>query len=289
MKNIENFISSIISEASLDNRIPDGIVDINNVSHIMVLAEIVYDRCGDEEVVNEFLESMIGEGKYPERQAFNKDGWLVTFPSKEYRDAALKKGTHSVSDPTHGKGGMNLYYKKKGKQKRQTQQSTSTVQSTDKSTAPVAKQQALSTTPVDKNAEPQSQKQPTQPDTKSAIYSTVVDDEVDDGPKTPVVKPTMAKKPSPKPEEQPTRSEEPSTEPTQQAPEIDVPVVTTPPEQYSSVSKKFAEKKGWRSELYGEYIDREGNTVAVVGMSGEIVPIRSIDRDEYKLFAEKLI
>jgi len=41
------------------------------------------------------------------------------------------------------------------------------------------------------------------------------------------------------------------------------------------------------AEPYGEYRDREGNTVAVVGLSGEVVPTKSVDRDEYKLFAEK--
>lgn len=286
MKNMEQFISSIMSEASLDNRISDGIIDMNNINHIVVIAEAIYDKCGDEEVVNEFLGSMLGEGKHPERQAYNKDGWLVTFPSKEYRDAALKKGTHYTSDPTHGKGGMNLYYKKKGKQKRQTQQATTAVQPVDKSKVPAGKQPPSPATSTDKKTEPQTQANTTRSDTKGGIYSTVVDDEVDDGPKTPVAKPapvTTTAKPS-------TQPEDPSVKSTpQQAPAIDVPVVTTPPEQYSSVSKKFADKKGWISKLYGEYVDAEGNTVAVVGLSGEVVPIRSTDRDEYKLFAEKLI
>ena len=127
MNNISKFISSIITEASLDSRIPNGVVNLENIEHIQVVAEAIYDACENENIVNEFVESFVDEGKYPDRQAYNKDGWLVTFPSKEYRDAAIKKGTHAISDPTHGRGGMNLYYKRKGKQKRQTQQATTSV------------------------------------------------------------------------------------------------------------------------------------------------------------------
>lgn len=127
MISINDFITSIITEAALDSRIPDGVVDLKNIEHVQIVAEAIYNACEDEEVVNEFVSSFLNEGKYPDRQAFNKEGWLVTFPSKEYRDAALKKGTHSISDPTHGKGGMNLYYKRRGKQKRQTQQQATQV------------------------------------------------------------------------------------------------------------------------------------------------------------------
>lgn len=287
MKSIETFISDIISEASLDFRIPTGVIDLKNVDHIQVIAERIYDVCEDERIVSEFLDKFINEGKYPERQAFNKDGWLVTFPSKEYRDAALKKGTHSISDPTHGKGGMNLYYKKKGKQKRQTQQATTAVQTQQKPTTPI-KQSA------------QVQPQPTsakQPDTTS---TSVSDNERTErlaklagAPAVPpttkpttnaqVSKPVATEKPSTSPETPETIK---TTKPAD-VPAIDVPVVEKQPEQYASVSKKFADKKGWVSEPYGEYRDREGNTVAVVGLSGEVVPIKSVDRDEYKLFAEK--
>jgi hypothetical protein len=39
------------------------------------------------------------EGKYPERQAYNAKGILVTFPNPEYKTAALARGTHFEVDP----------------------------------------------------------------------------------------------------------------------------------------------------------------------------------------------
>ena len=125
---MNDLIYNIITEASLDARIHDGVVDLRNSDHLQVVAEAIYDVCEDEQIVNKFVKKFMDEGKYPDRQAYNKDGWLVTFPSAEYKQKALKKGTHFSSDPTRGKGGMNLYYKKRGKQKRQTQQVASTTQ-----------------------------------------------------------------------------------------------------------------------------------------------------------------
>ncbi len=100
-----------------------GIVDFSDITHAEILFEEMVS-CGLSErtaskVINDIR---MEEGKYPERQAYNKEGWLVTFPSKEYKDIAIKRGTHFGSDPTHGQGGMNLYYKRRGKQKRNTQQ-----------------------------------------------------------------------------------------------------------------------------------------------------------------------
>ena len=282
MNNTRNIISSIISEAALDSRVSDGIIDLNNVEHVQVIAEIVYDICEDETLVNELVQTFVGEGKYPERQAYNKDGWLVTFPSKEYRDAAIKKRTHFTSDPTHGKGGMNLYYKKKGKQKRQTQQVATSTQSVDKNT-PI-RPKAATTLPSPEKKQVTKSKD----NSDGPIYSSVVDDDVNDGPKSTETSPEkISTAPAPtkqQPSEKPT--EEPKQKPTT-APAIDVPVVTTPPKQYSEVSKKFASQKRWVPTPYDEYHDAEGNVVAVVGLSGEIVPVKNTDREEYKIFAEK--
>ena len=283
---IDEFISRIIGEAALDARIPDGMVDLKNGDHIQVVAETMYDICENEEIVNEFVNTFINEGKYPDRQAFNKDGWLVTFPSKEYRDAAIKRGTHAISDPTHGKGGMNLYYKRKGKQKRQTQQAQTAVQPTQQATSASApKKQPV----IQRPAVPTSVKkdQVQSPQKKATASSIVGPEEVGEEEPTPSVNTTPPKIDPAPTEPQSAPKEIPAAPKPTDAPAIDVPVVTTPPEQYSSISKKFADKKGWRAEPYGEYRDAEGNTIAVVGLSGEVVPIKSVDRDEYKLFAEK--
>jgi hypothetical protein len=285
MKNISDLIDYVISEASLDARISDGMLNLSNTEHIEVVAETMHKICDDDQLVTEFIKTILNEGKYPDRQAYNKEGWLVTFPSKEYRDAAIKKGTHAISDPTHGRGGMNLYYKRRGKQKRQTQQATTVVQP---QTQPQKAPTGLSTSTGDATATTGQDAPVDQPTTpSSAGKSEVPATPVSQPPKTPE-KVAAITQPSPT-----VSSEKPDDTSTPEAPKpvdvpaVDVPVVTTPPEQYSSISKKFADKKGWRAEPYGEYRDAEGNTVAVVGLSGEVVPVKSVDRDEYKLFAEK--
>ena len=108
--NTSKLIDKILHESSLDPRIETGIFDIHNYDHMEIMAEHMAEAGVDKKIIAEVINELVmDEGKYPERQAFNKDGWLVTFPSKQYRDRALKKGTHSIADPTHGKGGMNKY------------------------------------------------------------------------------------------------------------------------------------------------------------------------------------
>lgn len=286
MKSTSKFISDIIIESALDHRIADGVVNLKNAEHIQVIAERLYDAGLDEELVNEFVEQFVDEGKYPERQAYNKDGWLVTFPSKEYKDAAIKKKTHFASDPTHGKGGMNLYYKKRGKQKRQTQQDVSAAEPT------VAQNQLQKKEPV----QPTTQSQPAKKSKETPTATGLTPSEKErlakvtgrssEKPTTPApaTQEPAASTAAQQPPTAPAASDKDTATP---APAIDVPVVTQAPKEYASVSIKFAKQKGWVAEPYGEYKDAENNPVAVVGLSGEVVPIRNTDREEYKIFAEK--
>jgi len=291
-KEISKFINDVLMESALDNRVEDGIVDLTNESHIDVVYEVLQRKGLKESGVDELLETILTqEGKYPDRQAYNKDGWLVTFPSKEYRDAAIKKGTHAISDPTHGRGGMNLYYKRKGKQKRQTQQATTSV------TTNAQKQPAAQVNPaqpqqqVAQTSQPQSQTKtqelPPEGDDETPLSDKDIEQLKAKAAAMYGKKKTTASQPTSSTSPAAPASQAPEAPKPAEAPAVDVPVVTTPPEQYSSVSKNFASKKGWRAEPYGEYRDAEGNTVAVVGLSGEVVPIKSVDRDEYKIFAEK--
>lgn len=283
MKNVKEFISSIITEASLDARIQNGIVDLSKLEHLQVVAEAMYEACQDELIVNEFVSEFLNEGKYPDRQAFNKDGWLVTFPSKDYRDAALKKGTHSISDPTHGKGGMNLYYKKKGKQKRQIQQQTTQV-SSKAATPPAPKAPTATKAPEKTPAKTQSKPGEITPEMMG-------DEDVPSTEKAPAEKiasPAPVKTPeAPVQTTSPSDKTEPEAVKPAEAPAIEVPVVEKPTDQYANLSKKFAGQKGWKEEPYGEWRNSEGETMAVVGLTGEVVPVKSVFRDEYKLFAEK--
>jgi hypothetical protein len=291
MKIPNNLISEIVAEAALDNRISDGIIDLKNTEHIQVIAEVLYDMCEDEHTVNEFVTTFIDEGKYPERQAFNREGWLVTFPSKEYRDAAIKKGTHAISDPTHGKGGMNLYYKRRGKQKRQTQQDTSMTQTGAQQAVGAAGATSQSAPEPTSSTGAAKAGQPDQPDSSkdgtepadSTAYS-----KPGERSKTKKTQPDDAGGMGSGPSKD-SSGDEMDTKPLSKAetPAIDVPVIKTPPVEYAAVSQKFASQKGWSSTPYDEYHDREGETVAVVGLSGEIVPVKTTDREEYKIFAEK--
>lgn len=286
---MNNFIYNIITEASLDKRIPDGMVNLKNMEHLQVVAEAMYDACGDESIVNEFVNGFVDEGKYPDRQAYNKDGWLVTFPSAEYKQKALKKGTHFSSDPTRGKGGMNLYYKKRGKQKRQTQQAVSTTQQTEPVTAKSPSEKLPTSAPSAASARAGS----TEPSNSSArsarLNALTKKSDATTPPASPA--PLSSKEPTAPVPKKPTISADADSAVPKSAetPAIDVPVVATPPAEYAKASTKFASQRGWTSTPYGEYKDGDGNPVAVVGLSGEVVPIRNNDREEYKIFAEKII
>ena len=298
MKNISEILENLITECECDNRISTGIFDVYNADHLVILTEHMQKYGISESTIESAIESMaLGEGKYPERQAFNRDGWLVTFPSKEYRDAAIKKGTHSVSDPTHGKGGMNLYYKKKGKQKRQKMQTQTSVETPTVATPPPVKAQSSNATepqPNKRTAQPSASNQKPSPesseDQEESDYvvrrSAELKKRAADVDKKYKERSGVASQETP--EAPGVASQETPEAPTpSEIPAVEVPVVTTPPEKYSSISKKFATKKNWKTTEYGEYRDAEGNPVAVTGLTGEVVPIRSNDREEYKIFAEK--
>ena len=288
ISNTQKIIENIITESALDSRIPDGIVNLWNSEHIAVIAERMHDSGINGEVINEFVETFMEEGKYPDRQAYNKDGWLVTFPSKEYRNAAIKKGTHAMSDPTHGKGGMNLYYKRRGKQKRQTQQAVS-VTDTEKQQLPAKSGEQKPQPPAGRVVKEPSQQTvaaDTSTDSQSGDKNQEQEfDRLSGGGDDDVASPEAAE------DKQSTKKD---TENAPQKPQVaQVPAPSPDPVQepskphYEEISKKFVAQKQWMLTPFGEYRDAQGNSVAVVGLSGEIVPIKNNDREEYKLFAEK--
>ena len=289
MKKVSTFIDSILSEASLDARIRDGVVNLKNPEHAIVVAEKMYYAGVGLELLEEFAQTYIAnEGKYPERQAYNKEGWLVTFPSPEYKNAAIKKGTHFTSDPTHGKGGMNVYYKRKGKQKRMTQKDPTQVD------------------PVQQN-QPQQQPAPQQPNAPAPQQPQAETPPQPQG-NAPKDKPsTSGDEPSSLPKSEPAAGEdedpgEPSAggDSKPQGGEAGgqqsggtgnspAPASPTPPPapSFVNISVEFAKSKQWNPTPFGEWRNAMGEAGAVVGLSGEVVPIKSTDREELKLFAAK--
>ena len=102
----KRILDKILNEVSLDNRVKDGVFNIEENDHMDALREYLGNRGLDEESIREFSNRVL-EGKYPERQAYNAKGILVTFPTPEYKANAIKAGTHFEKDPT--KGASNLF------------------------------------------------------------------------------------------------------------------------------------------------------------------------------------
>lgn len=103
----KKLLEKIINDVSLDERVNDGMFNIEEASHMEALREYLSKKGMDENSVRSFSNRVL-EGKYPERQAYNAKGILVTFPTPEYKAEAIKRGTHFEKDPT--KGQSNLFH-----------------------------------------------------------------------------------------------------------------------------------------------------------------------------------
>lgn len=90
---------SLVNEIGCDGRIKNGTLDLKNEDHVFVLQEYL-EKAGYD--INEIVEKTAGlfeAGRFPDRQAYNTNGILVTFPTKQYRDRAVNKGTHFAENP----------------------------------------------------------------------------------------------------------------------------------------------------------------------------------------------
>jgi len=283
------FLQSVLLEAAIDQRIPSGVLDIGNDDHRMVIAEKLLDRNIDPVVVSEVVNKMtLKDGKYPDRQAFNKEGWLVTFPTPEHRAAAIKKKTHFVSDPTHGQGGMNLYYKRKGKQARQQQQDAS-------ETEPEQNDQRTLSAPdgegvTDDAAAHQSNDASELPSATSLAASSKDGSQAqssDDEPKG--VESSELPAAGPAVDSQKSDSSAPS-DPNNVTAQSSSPA-PAPKEPDTSalvkLTREFALQQQWTDTPYGDWNDSKGQQVAVTGLDGQVVPIKFTDRESLKAFAQK--
>ena len=98
---------SVLNDVCCDNRIKNGVIDLKNADHVFVLQEYLEKVGFDIETIVNKTAQLFEAGRFPERQAYNKDGILVTFPNKEYRDRAINKGTHFAENPK--KGETNIF------------------------------------------------------------------------------------------------------------------------------------------------------------------------------------
>jgi len=105
--NIKQIFSEALERASSDVLIEKGILDISKQEHVEILREHLTDANLDADVINFYLNKML-EGKYPDRQAYNANGLLVTFPTPEYKQRAISRGTHFEENPKKA-AGANIF------------------------------------------------------------------------------------------------------------------------------------------------------------------------------------
>lgn len=95
MKTTDKLLNTIC----LDERIQDGTFTMENDGHMDILQEYL-EKYGLTKEEAEGVRNKMLEGRFPERQAYNKNGLLVTFPTPEYKARAIKRGTHFEQNPT---------------------------------------------------------------------------------------------------------------------------------------------------------------------------------------------
>jgi hypothetical protein len=103
MINLEKFINNILLEWSL--RSDSGMPDLDDSGVNALYSSLISNGLNEE--LSYGITSLIAEkGKYPERQAYNKNGLLVTFPTPEYKARAIAKGTHFEKNPKVGQSNL---------------------------------------------------------------------------------------------------------------------------------------------------------------------------------------
>lgn len=99
-----NILSELIEQICLDSRIKDGIFSLDNNDHLNILQEYLQVELKLDEQQSLEIRNAVLEGKYPDRQAYNSNGLLVTFPTPEYKQRAISRGTHFEENPKKAAG-----------------------------------------------------------------------------------------------------------------------------------------------------------------------------------------
>jgi hypothetical protein len=94
----QKLLDIIFNEVCLDNRISDGIFKMDEEQHMDALRDYFVNQGLTVESAITVTNRMV-EGKYPERQAYNKDGILVTFPTPQHKHRAIARGSHFEKNP----------------------------------------------------------------------------------------------------------------------------------------------------------------------------------------------
>lgn len=103
--NLKQIFLEALEKANTDNSIESGIFDISKQEHIEILRGHLLESNIDSKTVNQYLNKML-EGRYPDRQAYNSNGILVTFPTPEYKQKAIERGSHFEQNPKKGQANV---------------------------------------------------------------------------------------------------------------------------------------------------------------------------------------
>lgn len=103
--NLKQIFLEALEKANTDNSIESGIFDISKQEHIEILRGHLLESNIDSKTVNQYLNKML-EGRYPDRQAYNANGILVTFPTPEYKQKAIERGSHFEQNPKKGQANV---------------------------------------------------------------------------------------------------------------------------------------------------------------------------------------
>jgi hypothetical protein len=104
MRNIdESFLNSVLLDWSANSE--EGIPSLDEQGVESLYNSLISNGLNEEDAYG--VASVIAEkGKHPERQAYNKNGLLVTFPTPEYKARAIAKGTHFEKNPKVGQSNL---------------------------------------------------------------------------------------------------------------------------------------------------------------------------------------
>lgn len=95
---MSNIVDNVFAEVCLDERIKDGVFKLEEEEHMNALRDYFVKKGVATEAAIHVTNRML-EGRFPERQAYNKDGILVTFPTPQHKAKAIQRGTHFEKNP----------------------------------------------------------------------------------------------------------------------------------------------------------------------------------------------
>ena len=275
MKDI--IIERILSDVCSHKNVTDGIVNFNNQSHIDVLKEVLSNLGIGSSKIEEIACSL-GEGNFPERQAYNKEGFLVTFPDPVYKKKALSTGKYSEKDPTGGSGGMHLIKKVDTVDVNEPKIDKS--KSVNTSTSDASKPQAKSVSePTPPTPSTPTETSPVKKDTTTTKAPTDAPHKV----ATPHIASTPTQQPTSVPKPPQTDITQYTTGvPVSPSTNLDLGKISA----YKDPSLEWAHNRKWIKRENNNYYDDAGNLKAITGLDDSVIPVSEEERLSLKQFIE---